>query len=178
MRRVICLAAISVAFSSPAFAQMSITTIGATDAVRCYENARNDFSGDTEPCDIALKDNGLNRADRKRTLVNRGVIHNRNGDLSAAFDDFNAALDLDGALGEAYLNRGNAYYMSKQYDSALADYQRSLDLGLNKPWAAWYNIGLVYEAQNNPEKAREAYEAAAAANPNFSQAQQKLEGKG
>ena len=105
----------------PALAQMSVTTIGATDAVSCYENARNDFSRDTDPCDKALADRTMSRSDQKKTLVNRGVIYNRGGEVGAAIDDFNEALDLDGALGEAYLNRGNSYYLMQRYGDALAN---------------------------------------------------------
>ncbi len=163
------------AFGSPAIAQMSVTTIGATDAVSCYENARNDFSRDTNPCDDALDDNSMSRSDRKKTLVNRGIILNREGDVGAAISDFNKALDIDGSLGEAYLNRGNSYYLMRRYDEALADYQQSLETDLTKPWAAWYNIGLAYDAQKMSEKAKEAYQTALDLNPNFSQARQKLE---
>ena len=158
-----------------ASAQMSVTTIGATDAVACYENARDDFSRDTSVCDKALKDNAISRSDRKKTLVNRGIIFNRAGEVGAAIDDFNEALDLDGALGEAYLNRGNSYYLMQRYNEALADYQKALDYDLTKPWAAWYNIGLAYDAQKMPAKAREAYRTALDLNPDFSQARQKLE---
>lgn len=175
MRILASVACVSLLAAAPAAAQMSVTTIGATDAVSCYENARDDYSRDTSPCDKALSDGSISRADRKKTLVNRGVIYNRSGDLGAALDDFNDALDIDGALGEAYLNRGNSYFLSRQYDDALADYERALELDISKPWAAWYNIGLVYEAQKQPDKAREAYQEALSANPNFTQAQQKLE---
>ena len=160
---------------APAAAQMSVTTIGATDAVGCFQNAADEFTSETDPCDRALKDPGTTRADRKKTLVNRGVIHNRNGNLSAALNDFNNALQIDGDLGEAYLNRGNSHFLSGRYDDAMSDYRRALDLDVSKPWAAWYNIGLVYQAQKNADKAREAYENALSANPNFTQARQKLE---
>lgn len=159
---------------SGAQAQMSVTTFGATDASVCYDNAADDFSRDTAPCDKALSGGAMTRADRYKTLVNRGVIHNRNGDLAAAIDDFDAALEIDSGIGEAYLNRGNSYYLSGQYDAALADYEAALANDVNKPWAAWYNIGLAYEAKKDKEKAREAYEKALALYPEFTQAQSKL----
>jgi tetratricopeptide (TPR) repeat protein len=167
-------AAISVLGVSRAAAQMAVTTFGATDAASCYENASDDFSRETDPCDQALASGGLTRADRLKTLVNRGIIHNRNGDLQAAVDDFNAALEIDASVGEAYLNRGNSYYLSGQYDSALADYDSALANNVNKPWAAWYNIGLAYEAKKDKQKAREAYEKALELNPSFSPARVKL----
>ncbi len=159
---------------SLAHAQMSVSTFGATDASMCYENASDDFSRDTDPCDAALSKGALTRADRYKTLVNRGIIRNRNGDIEAAIDDFNAALEIDSGVGEAYLNRGNSYFLSARYDAALADYETALANGVNKPWAAWYNIGLAHEAKNDKVKAREAYAKALDLNPSFSPAQIKL----
>lgn len=157
----------------PAAAQMAVTTYGATDASACYQNARNDFSQDTGPCDTALRDKDLTQKDRAKTLVNRGIIKNRKGDLQEAVDDFNAALAID-ELGEAYLNRGNSYYLASRFDEALADYKKALALGVNKPWAAWYNIGLVHDAKKQADKAREAYQKALDLNPSFTLAQTKL----
>ena len=71
------------------------------------------------------------------------------GDVGAALDDFNDALEIDPALGEAYLNRGNSYYLMQRFDDALTDYRQALDLELSKPWTAWYNIGLAHDAINN-----------------------------
>ncbi|MEO1135704.1 MAG: tetratricopeptide repeat protein [Pseudomonadota bacterium] len=176
MRILMSLAALFIA--SPSHAQLSVTTFGATDASNCYENARSDFSSDVKPCNDALASPETTRVDRKKTLVNRGIILNRNGRIGEAISDFNAALDIDGGLGEAYLNRGNSHYLGKRYDDALNDYQRSLDLEINKPWAAWYNIGLAYDAKKQPDKAREAYQEALNVNPSFTQAQQKLAGRG
>jgi len=161
-------------FASPAAAQMSITTIGATDAVNCYKDARNDFVRSTTSCDDALKGPSLTLSDKKKTLVNRGIIRNRNGDLDAAIEDFNGALEIDASLGEAYLNRGNSYYLARDYEGALSDYHHSLDLEISKPWAAWYNIGLVHEAQNDRDGAREAYKSALETNPDFTAAKRKL----
>ena len=169
--------AFPVLYPLSASAQMSITTIGATDAAECYKNAQNEFENDTGPCDAALKDRNTTRRDKMKTRVNRGIIHNRNGDLAAARADFNAAIDMDAALAEAYLNRGNSHFLSGRHDAALADYQKSLALDVSKPWAAWYNIGLVYDAKKDKEKAREAYEKALELNPNFTQARMKLEGR-
>lgn len=156
-----------------ATAQMAVTTFGQTDAAACYQNANNDLSRDAGPCDAALRGD-LTREDRKKTLVNRGIIHNRNGALQAALDDFNAALEIDDSLAEAYLNRGNSFYLAGDNDSAIADYEKALTLEVNRPWAAWYNIGLAYEAKKDKAKAREAYKQALSLNPDFAMAQAKL----
>lgn len=159
--------------ASSAGAQMSVTTFGATDAQQCYRNAADDFSRDDEPCDLALK-GPLSADDRKKTLVNRGIILNRKGEVQKAVDDFNAALGIDGSLAEAFLNRGNSYFLAARYGEAESDYAQSLKLGVRKPWAAWYNIGLAREARSDREGARAAYRAALDLNPDFTLAQQKV----
>jgi tetratricopeptide (TPR) repeat protein len=165
----------TLALTANAVAQMSVTTFGATDAAACYENANSEFSGDTKPCDKAIKDMGLTRGDQMKTYVNRGIIHNRNLDLDAAIDDFNAALEIDDALAEAYLNRGNSFFLGGRFDDAFAEYETALANDISKPWAAWYNIGLTHDAKKQPAKAREAYAKALALKPDFIPAQQKLE---
>ena len=174
MNRMLLLLAAGAAAPSAAIAQLSITTIGATDAFACYENARDGLSEDTTPCDAALADRGTSRNDRKKTLVNRGILFNRKGDLNEALSDFNRAIEIDEDLAEAYVNRGNTWFYAGDYDRALADYERSLTLDVAKPWAAWYNIGLVHDARNDAEAAQEAYAKSLALNPEFYQAQQKI----
>jgi len=166
---------IGAAVSSTADAQLSITTFGATDAQACFVSAGDDHTTDTQECDAALSGRiTLTRRDTAHTHVNRGIILNRASRLSEAIADFNLALAIIPTLAEAYLNRGNSYFLSEQYNQALADYETSLANGLSKAYAAWYNIGLLYDAQNMPDKAREAYENALAANPGYRLAEEKL----
>lgn len=159
---------------SAARAQMSISTFGATDAVLCYEDARDDFSQDTTSCDEALRTD-MTAEDEKKTLVNRGIIFNRAGRLNEAISDFNTALDIDAGLAEAYLNRGNSFFLGGRYDDALKDYEDSLRYGISKPWAAWYNIGLARAAKKDAAGAREAYLKALELNPDFTAARDKLD---
>ncbi|MEZ5897040.1 MAG: tetratricopeptide repeat protein [Parvularculaceae bacterium] len=161
--------------ASPAAAQMAITTFGATDAVQCYENARDDFSSDAGPCDRALDDATLTRRDRMRTRVNRGVIYNRTGDLAAAVEDFDDALAMDDTAGEAWLNRGNSYFLMGDFDQALADYETALENDVSQPWSAWYNVGLVYLRRGESDKARAAFEKSLQLNPGFAPSQAKLD---
>lgn len=161
----------------PANAQMSVSTLGATDAAACYRHANDQFSTDTESCDRALRDRKTTREDRLKTYVNRGIINNRNGAVQAAVDDFNAALEINSDSAEAYLNRGNSWYRARQYSDALTDYKIALELDVNKPWAAWYNIGLVHDALGETEKAKQAYQTALELNPNFVLAENKLNQK-
>ncbi len=157
-----------------ASAQMSVTTFGATEAQQCYESARDDFSRNSDSCDEALKSQAMTARDRIATYVNRGVVLNRAGDLEHALADFDRAIAADGELAEAYLNRGNTYYLMRRYDDAIADYEAALRYDLTKSHVAWYNIGLAQEAKKDAVKAREAYRMALEINPDFGPAQKKL----
>jgi len=172
MRFLIGLAAALVATSAEA--QLAVTTFGATDAQACYEDARSETATSVASCDAALKGQALTKRDRIATLVNRGIVHNRAGRLTDALTDFNAAIDADGSLGEAFLNRGNARFLAGQYDLAIDDYEKSLGAEISKPWVAWYNIGLAREAQKDARAARAAYERALEINPEFGPARKKL----
>jgi len=164
----------SAALASPAFAQVSVTTFGATDAKACYDAANDGFSTDTDNCDKALRDGTLSRRDRQATRVNRGIVFNRAGRYSEAIADFDAALDDNPVLAEAWLNRGNSMLLTGRPDDAIENYQASLDNGISKAHIAWYNIGLAYEAKKDRAKAREAYAKALEASPEFTLAQSKL----
>lgn len=159
---------------SAALSQVAVTTFGATDAQRCFEAARDDYSTDVSDCDEALKTAAMAPRDKIATFVNRGIVLNRAGRLEDALADFNAALEKDGGLAEAFLNRGNTYFLMRRYDEAIADYQASLDHELAKSHVAWYNIGLAQEAKNDPVKAKEAWRMSLEINPDFGPARQKL----
>lgn len=156
------------------FAQISVTP-GATEAHACYITAGDGLSQNTDECDAALlKQSLLTRRDIANTYVNRGIILNRTGDFGAAIADFDAALAIKNTLAEAFLNRGNSFFMMGQVDKALADYEASLSNGIEKAYAAWYNIGLVYDVKNMPQEARSAYEKSLAARPGYQLAEEKF----
>ncbi len=170
----ICLISLA-GVTGAAHAQMSVSTFGATDARLCYEQAAEATVASTDDCDKALREAGLTKRDRIATLVNRGIILNRAGRFDEALADFGKALDSDAGLAEAYLNRGNTYFLMRRYDEAIVDYERSLDNGLGKSHVAWYNIGLAHEAKKDAVKAREAYRTSLSIAPDFGPAQKKLQ---
>ena len=161
------------AFES-AQAQTAVTTLGATNARQCFQNSAFEGSFDIGPCDAALKGENLTRSDRWKTLVNRGIILNRNGDLNAALDDFNTVIGENAEFAEAYLNRGNVWFLAGKLEQAFEDYHLALELDISEPWSAWYNIGLVHDARKDLEAGQIAYKKSLAAKPDFQPALLKL----
>lgn len=161
-----------VLFATEANAQ-PVVSFGSSLSGECYRNAADERRSNVSACDEALKQAHTSR-DRKTILVNRGIIHKRNGDLQLALDDFNTAIEIDPNLAEAYLNRGSVYLLAGYPERAIEDYETSLELGAERPWAAWYNIGVAYEEMEKPERAREAFEKSLAENSRFAEARKKV----
>ncbi len=66
---------------------------------------------------------------------------------SVALANYSRALDLNPDYYEAYINRGNLYYIMAQYSSALADYNHALNL---KPGAeVFYDLGVTDHAMQD-----------------------------
>ncbi len=73
----------------------------------------------------------------------RGNRYSRNGAYERAIDDYNRAIEMDGAFAEAYYDRGFSFYEVARYEEALADLTRAIELN---PEAAHYygQRSLVY----------------------------------
>lgn len=164
-----------IAVISPA--QSAETVFGNSDAQRCFEGARYGAGRNGEgACNRALMPGALSKSDRAATLVNRGIIYNRTRRLEEAVADFNAALEIDPGLGEAYLNRGNTRFFQRRMEEAKADYGKAIELKSRDLHAAYFNRGLVYEVLQDKEAARADFEAALRVKPDFVAAQAKLSG--
>ena len=147
--------ALFTAWTAHAQSAESIVTFGNTDAELCYSAAKmaGVSAGSLGHCDAALKDRTLLKKDRVATLVNRGILFNHRGDYTAAIADFEAALALDPEASEAYVNRGNTYFSTQQFDLAIDDYSTSLQMNPRNPHLAHYNRGLVNEAKREEKLA-------------------------
>ncbi|MFP3942977.1 MAG: tetratricopeptide repeat protein [Alphaproteobacteria bacterium] len=155
------------------------TVFGHGDAQLCFEGARFGGGGKgADACDRALESATLTKTDRAATHVNRGIIYNRTGRHDDAVIDFNAALEIDPALGEAYLNRGNSRFFQKRMEEARADYSRAIELKSRDLHAAYFNRGLVHEVLGDPAAARADFEMALRVKPDFPAARARLDEPG
>lgn len=69
----------------------------------------------------------------------------------------------------AYNNRGNLFFERNQYDQALQDYKKAVDLDETRP-ESYNNLGTVYESLKKYDASIEAYSKAIALDPNYPKA--------
>jgi tetratricopeptide (TPR) repeat protein len=69
------------------------------------------------------------KPDYVQAYNNRGVARKDSGDIDGAIRDHTEAIRINPDYTNAYWARGDAWYMKEDYYSALADYQKYIDLG-------------------------------------------------
>jgi tetratricopeptide (TPR) repeat protein/SH3-like domain-containing protein len=87
-------------------------------------------------------------------------------DYAGAIASFTCVLAQDVENDYAYVMRGNAHYMLEQYDAALDDYNRALELETDNPAYLYFNRGTVYLALLDYAQAEIDLNQAIELNPN------------
>jgi tetratricopeptide (TPR) repeat protein len=130
---------------------------------------------DLETCTRALDHGSLQRGDQAATFTNRGIVQSALERYEDALKDYERALAISPDLPEAFVGRGNAYFLMGDTAMAVADYSEALALNLREAHLAHFNLGLAYEKQNKLDDAEQSYRSALALAPQFTLAQQKLD---
>jgi tetratricopeptide (TPR) repeat protein len=96
-----------------------------------------------------------------RALYSRGIAWNRMGLPDSAIADYTAAIAIDPAYSNPYVNRGNIYFTRNRYPEAIADYDNALRLSpddgsclMNRSFAL-FRLGRYREALADAMKAKE-----------------------
>jgi tetratricopeptide (TPR) repeat protein len=158
--------------SAPA-ASAAYTVFGNGMAQICSETAKAMEKGIKVPlnaidtCRMAIEDENLGQRDLAGTYINRGVLYLAQGGYHEAKQDFDSAIAIIPALGEAYVNRGAALVGLRLYSDAIADIDRGLALNPGEPEKAYFNRGLAEEGLDNIPAAYRDYSHAAELKPDW-----------
>jgi tetratricopeptide (TPR) repeat protein len=125
-------------------------------------------------CDAALKALSLSRAETAAIYLDRGVLHFGAGDYAAALADNDAALRLDGALAEAFANRGATLAALHRTAEAIGDLDRALALAPSHPAVLHFNRGLAREDLGDVKGAWLDYREAARLAPDWARPKAEL----
>jgi tetratricopeptide (TPR) repeat protein len=104
---------------------------------------------------------------RPRALNNRAICFELLGDFEAALRDLNRAITLRGDYADAYVNRASVLRKMAAYQQAILDYQRAGSLGHARPLQIAYGIAQTLEAAGDRAQAMTFYRRAAAIDPAF-----------
>ena len=117
----------------------------------------------------------LDRRDLAGTYINRGVMWmvRRNYAL-AARPTSSSAINIDPALGEAWVNRGAITSSIAGYKDGIDDISKGLTLGTEEPAKAYYNRAVAYEGIDDEESAYLDYQQALVLQPGWDLPKQEL----
>jgi tetratricopeptide (TPR) repeat protein len=132
-----------------------------------HQKAVDDYSA-------ALSLDAMSAELRATALYNLALSQQKMQNLPAAIEGYTSALFLDPAFAHAYYGRGNALRESGQFLFALSDYEKAIRYHHPNAALVHYAEALTYESLKRPNDARKSLELAIAANPQFTQAIEKL----
>jgi tetratricopeptide (TPR) repeat protein len=178
---VFSLLSLALSYSPALWAGQAITVFsGGADARNCYLAAKTAANRmftsreDLETCDRALDSGLLKHRDRAGTLVNRAIVETTLSRYKDAFADYHSAMVIIPDLPEAYVGRGNIYFLANKLDRAIEDYSRALELNISRSYITYLNRGMAYEKLGRYDVAEADYRQALAAQPDWELAIKKL----
>lgn len=131
--------------------------------------------GELRNCTLALESAHLSQRDLLATYVNRGIIFAALGRYDSAEQDYASAIDLDPQSGEVYVNRGNLAFLKQDYQRAIREYDKGLELGVSANQVAFFNRGMAFEHLEQYEHAESDYRRAIELAPEWTQARARLD---
>ncbi|MEA3064553.1 MAG: hypothetical protein QOJ27_999 [Sphingomonadales bacterium] len=169
MRSQFLFAAAALLAASPAAG--AVTVLGNSSARLCYEAAESHMSPSMtliRTCDDAMRDEGLSGYDRVATLVNRGILKARLGNLDEAIVDYDAALRSDPNEAEAYLNKGFALlHLPDAARQARPMFDSALEKKTRRPELAYYGRAVANELSGEVRAAYDDYRQASRLDPKW-----------
>ena len=131
----------------PVSASAAVLSVGGPLSQNCYRAA---LSSDTRDqsiasCTRALEEEPLATHDRAGTLVNRGILEMMRGKDVVADADFDAAIQLEKGLSDAWLNKGFLRLRRGDGRAALPLLQTGIDHGARRQAVAIFARGVAYE---------------------------------
>lgn len=120
--------------------------------------------------------------EKAQSLLADGEDHRKNREFSAALESFNSIIELpieDGPernllLVHAYTCRGAAFAEQEQYDDAIDDFSRAIQINPEHS-LGYYNRAMAWEAKGNADQALDDYTRLLNIDPEFADARVRRE---
>ncbi|HZZ89848.1 MAG TPA: tetratricopeptide repeat protein [Caulobacteraceae bacterium] len=160
-------AAATVAIALPAGG--AITVIGDNAAAVCARAVALGLADDDSLrlCNDAVEHGDLNHHDLVATYVNRGAVLMNRRDYAAADADFERAIRMEPAAGEAWMDRGAIAILQHRFRDGIADTTKGIALGVEDPAKAYFNRAVAYEGVDDEKSAYFDYQQALTLKPGW-----------
>lgn len=156
----------------------TLTVVGTSPAANaCYDGADSESpdASDLAACNSAMAEPELRYDDRIATLVNRGIVRFRLGELGGANADFDAVLASQPGQPDALINKAIVTLADDgDIESALAMLNRGLSGTPQRPWVGYYGRAVAHELAGRDELAYRDYRKAQDLKPGWTLARQAL----
>jgi tetratricopeptide (TPR) repeat protein len=127
-----------------------------------------------QPCVEALELE-LSERERVSVLTNMGLVQSYFGDFDAAQDSFDDALSFSNSYPDTYLNRANLFYLRRDFEAAVQDYNEALRLTPQSLDVLYLNRGMAYQNLGEFELAEADFRAALSVHPGWTLVAEKLQ---
>ena len=127
-----------------------------------------------QPCVEALELE-LNERERISVLTNMGLVQSYFGDFDAAQSSFDGALSLSNSYPDTYLNRGNLFYLQRNFEAAVQDYNEALRVASKSLDILYLNRGMAYQNLGEFGLAEADFRTALSVRPGWTLVLEKLE---
>jgi tetratricopeptide (TPR) repeat protein len=130
--------------------------------------------GDLAPCTMAVNLAGDDKGRLGAALTNRAVMHLARAEYAATIADSSAALEADGKIAEAFVNRGVALMLDGKPKDAVADITRGLALAPSHAERAYFNRAMAREDMGDFKGAYLDYREATKLDPTWDRPKKEL----
>jgi len=153
-----------------------VISVGTGQAHQCFIYAKSgtNLLQGVVTCTGALDRDVLSKKDRAGTFDNRGVVLDLLGRTQQAADDFNMAITLDPTLGDPYVNLGAMLIKKAQYEEALVQINKGIDMGMAFPHIGYYDRAVAEQMLGRYKEAYYDYKKVLELEPNFAMASERL----
>lgn len=147
MRTLTLVAGLASAMLPLAAAEAAVMTVGGPLSTTCYRAALGQDASEAaiDGCTRSLAEEPLSAHDRAGTLVNRGILQMIRHRDTLADADFDAAIQAEQGLADAYLNKGFLRLRNGDGRAALPLLQSGIDRGARRQALAIFARGVAYE---------------------------------
>lgn len=160
-------------------ATAQIVVHGNGSAHDCYISAKlgnQGSAGAISKCRKALADINISRKHEAATHVNLGILLMRKGDYENSLRNYDKAVKMKPSMSQIYINRAAAQIHMGDYQAALTDTNKAIELGTKQMPEALFNRAIAHDRLKDYNSAYKDFKQVLVLRPDWEAAQDLISG--